>query len=174
MGIILARTLGPDRYGAWVIAFSLANTLSVLGLLGADWLLMRHGSHLQDSGDEQGLRRTIHVAFLLSAVGLAIGAAILVATAPVLAEDVFHRAELTSLLRLGAALGVVLGIGSVLLYAAQAFRQVRQIAIIRNVAGPALRVVAVAIAAFAGTSATTYLAAIVVAEVIVVVLAARD
>ena len=173
MGIILARSLGPVGYGGWVIAFSIANTIAVFGLLGGDWLLVRHGSQFQDSGDTERLRRTIHVALALSAVGLLAAGGVVIITAPMIAAGVFGRPELTGPIRMAGLLGPVLGAGSILLYGTQAFRQVRQIAVIRNIVGPTGRVVAVAVAAMLGASAVAALFAILIAELVVVILAGR-
>ena len=44
LAVMVARNYGEHAFGEWAIAFSLAQLLSIVGMLGADWIVMRQGS----------------------------------------------------------------------------------------------------------------------------------
>jgi O-antigen/teichoic acid export membrane protein len=68
--ILLARVIGKEAFGAWAIGFATAQLLSTVGLIGADWIVLRQGSYYESVGDAARFRRTIHVALGLSGAGL--------------------------------------------------------------------------------------------------------
>ncbi len=144
--VVLAQRLGLTRFGLWVVAWGIGQTLAVLGLVGADWILFRHGSHYQSTGDEPRLRATIRFSLALSASGLAILGVFLMVMAPTFARVFFHEPSIAPLLRVSALIGPVVGIGQTLLYATQAFATVRDLAIVRNLLQPVVRLTAATIA----------------------------
>src|SRR4029450_6235743 len=60
LNVVVARTLGVAGFGIWAVAFSVAMLLSTIGLLGADWIVMRQGSYFHRIGELSRLRRRIH------------------------------------------------------------------------------------------------------------------
>ena len=133
-------------FGAWVVAFALARTLSTLGLMGADWIVLRQGSFYEGTGDLLRLRRTIHFALVLSGtVLLTIGVGLFL-LAPFVARAAFEDAGITSLLRVTAVVIPVMGIGQIMLFGTQAYKSMREVALIKNILQPFARLVFVAIA----------------------------
>ncbi|MEX0984527.1 MAG: oligosaccharide flippase family protein [Actinomycetota bacterium] len=166
LAVVIARTYGKLAFGLWAIAFSLGQLLSIVGQLGADWIVMRQGSYQHGIGDIPRLRATIHVALALAGVGLALlGAGLFLAAGPV-ARSVFHDAGLEPLVRLTAVMAPVVGMRQVLVYATQAFKEMRDAALIRNVLQPSLRLLAVGALAMASASLVAAYAGLLLAEVL--------
>jgi O-antigen/teichoic acid export membrane protein len=172
LNVVLARALGPAGFGAWVVAWGLGLTLASLGLIGADWVLLRQGSYYEGIGDTARLRKTLQFALILSGSALAILTVGLVVAAPFLARSVFHQPSLTPLFRLAALMGPVSGVGQVLLAGTQSFKTVKDLALVRNVVQPIVRLVLVSAALVGFDSAVAALAGALVAEVLLTATAA--
>ena len=145
LAVLIARAFGKEDFGLWVVAYSLGQLLSVVGQLGADWLVMRQGSFYQGTGDVERFRRTIHLALLLSSIGLLIVAVGLFVLANTIADDVMHAPALAPLLRLTALVVPIVGIRQVLVYSTQAFKDMKDAALVRNILQPAMALVFVAV-----------------------------
>jgi O-antigen/teichoic acid export membrane protein len=171
LAVLIARSYGKLAFGLWTIAFSLGQLLSIVGQLGADWIVMRQGSYHEGVGDVPALRATIHVALRLASVGLAVlGVGLFLLAGPV-ATHVFHDPDLEPLLRITAVMAPVVGIRQVLVYATQAFKEMKDAALIRNVLQPAIRLLAVgAVVAASGSLEASYLA-LLAAEIVLLVIA---
>ena len=173
LNVLLARILGASGFGAWVVAFSVARTLATIGLMGADWILLRQGSYYEGIDDRLRLRRTVHLALAFATSALLALGLVLLMLSSTLANTVFHRASIAPLLRLTAILIPVMGVGQLMIFGTQAFKSMREAALIRNILQPVARLGCVAaallivkneVAAFAGllgaeiilTAASTY------------------
>lgn len=167
LNLVLARTLGAASFGAWAVAVSVASGLARLGLVGADWIVIRHGSYFQSSGDEARLRRTLHFALLLSGTSLVLVGGCLLALAPILAEQVFHTSRLTPLLRFAAVLVPVSGVGFIMLYGTKAFQSLREEAVVANVIRPAARILFVGMALLVVSSELSAFLGLIVAEFVI-------
>jgi O-antigen/teichoic acid export membrane protein len=146
LNVLLARVLGASRFGAWVVAFATTQVLVTVGLLGTNWILVRHGSYYHGIGDYTRLRRTVHLSIFFSGGAQLFLAAGLFVTAPWLARTFFESGDVAALLRLAALLSPIVGFGQIMLYATQAFKDMRDVALIRNIVQPAARLVFSAIA----------------------------
>jgi O-antigen/teichoic acid export membrane protein len=167
--LLLARALRLEEFGSWIVAFSFVEVLSVAGLMGGDWLLLRQGSYYQGIGDLRRLRATIRLALSMSAIALtAMGVALLV-LGPVVAVRVFNNESTGSLLRLAGIVGPVFGIRQMLLYGTQAFKSVRDAALIRNLAQPIARLVFVSIAVLKVSTPEAAFVGLLIAEVLLMV-----
>lgn len=145
LAVLVARSFGKEAFGLWVIAYSIGVLLSIVGQLGADWMVMRQGSFYQGTGDEERLRRTIHVALMIAAGGLTVFGVALFVLAGTVATNIFHSPSLAPLLRLTAVLAPIVGIRQVLVYSTQAFKEMKDAALVRNILQPAMALVAVGI-----------------------------
>ena len=171
LNVVLARALGPAGFGGYVVVFSTAMALSSMGLLGGDWILMRHGSYYEGIGDSLRLRKTMQLGLGMSGLGLTVlGAGMALAAAPV-AEGVFDTPSLTGSLALGGVLVPLFGMPQAMLYGVRAFKRVREVALISNLLQPALRLVFVAPAMLISASAASAVAALILAQACVVVVA---
>lgn len=162
--VLLARALGGTGFGAWVIAFALAKTLSTLGLMGADWIVLRQGSYYHGMGDLPRLRRTIHLSILLSGVMLGLMTVGLFALAPTIAQAAFEGEATASLLRLTALAVPVMGMGQIMLFGTQAFKSMREVALIKNIFQPVARLIGVSIAVVVTATQFSGFAGLVCAE----------
>lgn len=141
LGVVLARNLGALAFGIWTIAYSVARLMSIVGLLGADWIVLRQGSYFEGIGDIPRLRRTVHVALLLAGGGLAALSLITLVAADWIAVRVFHQPDLAPVLRLAAILAPIVGIRQTLVYGTQAFKRMKDAALVRNVLQPLMSLV---------------------------------
>lgn len=171
LAVLVARTFGKEAFGLWVIAYSISVLLSIVGQLGADWMVMRQGSFYQGTGDEERLRRTIHVALRIAAAGLSIFAIGLYVTASTVAVNIFHSPALAPLLRLTAVIVPIVGIRQVLVYSTQAFKEMKAAALIRNILQPAMALVAVSVSILVFDNLLLAYAAMIVSEALLLCIA---
>lgn len=171
LAVVVARSFGKTPFGLWALAVSVGQLLSIVGLFGADWIVMRQGSYFQGIGDEPRFRRTIHVALAVAGIGSVVLGLGLFVTAGTLAEEVFHDPDLTPLLRLTAVMGPIVAVRQVLVYATQAFKDMKDAALIRNVLQPALRLGFVAVAIVASDDLVVAYGGLVLAEVALLAIA---
>lgn len=169
--IFLARILGLEEFGRWAVAFSFVEMLSVVGLMGGDWLLLRQGSYYQSIGDEPRLRGTLHLALLLGGVTLTGLGTILFLLSSFIASQVFHSQQMIVLIRLAAVVGPMVGIRQIMIYGTQAFRSVRDAALVRNVLQPVARLVFVAFAVLQSQTPMSAFVGLLASEAILAVVA---
>ncbi len=172
LNVLLARSLEPEGFGSWAIAFSVAQLLSTIGLLGADWIVMRQGSYFHGIGDLSRLRRTIHVALRLAGTSLLVLGAALFIGAEEIASGVFHEPSMTPLLRLTGVIVPVIGVRQVFVYGTQAFKRMKDAAINRNILQPLLRLVFVSTALLIDPSPVSAFTGLLIAEIVLAVAAA--
>jgi O-antigen/teichoic acid export membrane protein len=139
--VVLARVLGSSGFGAWALAFALARTIGPLGILGADWIVLRQASFYQGKGDEPRFRSTLYLGFALSTVALMLVGGGLVATSNLIAREVFEDPSIAPLLRLTGITAPLMGIQQIMLAGTQAFKSMREVALLRNLLRPLARVI---------------------------------
>lgn len=164
--VITARALGNAAYGAWAVAFALANTVATFGLMGADWIVLRQGSFYEGTGDERRLRKTIRLALSLSGLGLGVLALVVFIGSPLIATKVLHRDSLTPVIRLVAIMGPIMGLGQVLVFGTQAFKRMKESALIRNLLQPAARLAFTAAALLISPTPLAALTGMLCAEIV--------
>jgi O-antigen/teichoic acid export membrane protein len=173
LNVLLARQLGVAGFGAWVVAWGIGLTVSTLGLVGADWILLRQGSYYHGVGDTARLRKTIHLALALSGGALTVLGLTLLALAPVIAHRAFHSDAIVPLLRVAAVLGPMTGFAQIMLYGTQAFKTVRDLALVRNLLQPFIRLLAVAVAVLVVRSPLSAMVGMLVAETLLAAVATQ-
>jgi O-antigen/teichoic acid export membrane protein len=164
LNVLLARNLGLEGFGGWAVGFSVAQLLSTIGLLGADWIVMRQGSYFHGVGDFPRLRRTIHVALMLAGASLLVFGAIVFVAAEEIAGRVFDEPSIAPLLRLTGIIIPVIGLRQVFVYGTQAFKRMTDAAINRNILQPLLRILFVGIALLVRPSPTSAFIGLLAAE----------
>lgn len=170
--VFLARSLGKEPFGAWAIGYSIATLLSTVGLAGADWILLRQGSYYDGIGDSARLRRTVHVALLISGVLLCVLGAGLFIAADYIAEHVFHSTSIAPILRLTGLLTPIMGLRQVLVFATQASKRMKDAAVNRNLLQPFVRLVFAVVALAIASSALSAYVGLFAAEVVLAAAAA--
>jgi O-antigen/teichoic acid export membrane protein len=171
LGILLARHLGVLAFGIWTIAYSVARLMSIVGLLGADWIVLRQGSYFEGIGDIPRLRRTIHLALALAGTGLAALSLIVLITADWIAVSVFHQPDLAPVLRLAAILAPIVGIRQTLVYGTQTFKRMKDAALVRNVLQPMMSLAFVGTTVIMTENVEAAFLALIVSETILMVVA---
>ncbi len=167
LNVLLGRALGKPGLGAWAIAYAATQASATLGLLGANWILVRQGSYYHGIGDLPRLRRTIHLTILLAGGALLLISGALLLLAPLLDERFFRGDSLVPLLRLAAAAIPIVGLGQVMLYATQAFKNMRAWALVKNILQPVIRVVTAAVALLIAPTPVSAFGGLVAGEIIV-------
>lgn len=133
IALLLARWLGVDGYGLYVLAVSAASIFTGLSLLGLDRAMIRYVAIMARRRDRAGLLGTIKLGLVVStAGGIVLGAVLFLAAAPV-AENLFDEPELAPLLELMAVVVPFLTISSVLVGVAQGFKRMDYTALAENV-----------------------------------------
>src|SRR5680860_1178994 len=164
--VLTARALGNAAFGAWAVAFALANTLATFGLMGADWILLRQGSFYEGAGDEERLRKTIRLALSLSGLGLGLVALTVLVASPLIATGVFHRDSLTPVIRVVAIMAPIMGLGQVLVFGTQAFKRKKESALIRNLLQPVARFAFIAVALLISATPLAAVTGMLCAEIV--------
>ena len=167
--LILARALGVEGLGAWIVAFSFVETLAIVGLMGGDWIILRHGSYYHGVGDVPRLRATIRFALLVGGTTLVVLATALALLASWVAIRVFHAESVIPLLRLAAATGVVMGLRQILVYGTQAFKSVRDAALIRGIMQPLARLLMISLALLLFRSTSSAFLGLLTAEIVLLI-----
>jgi O-antigen/teichoic acid export membrane protein len=165
LNVLVARQLGAAGFGAWVVAFSVAQTLAALGLVGADWIILRQGSYYHSVADVARLRRTIQLALIMTSTASLLLGAVTLVLAPVIARVFFDSPAMGPLLRLAGVLVPVMAMGQIMLFGTQAFKQMRDVATIRNILAPLARLAFVGLALAAIGSTYSAFVGLVAAEV---------
>jgi O-antigen/teichoic acid export membrane protein len=164
LSVLLARNLGTTGVGTWFVAYLVADLLAGLGLMGTDWIVLRHGSYYHGTGDEARLRETIRFALRVSVGALAVLGLVLFAVAPLLSRELFETQDVEGLLRLAAPAGALMGLRLALLAGTQAFKNMRAFALVKNVLQPTARLVFIAVALIIAPTPLSAFVGLVVAE----------
>jgi O-antigen/teichoic acid export membrane protein len=169
LNVLLARSLGLAGFGSYVVAFAVAKGLSSFGLMGADWIVLRQGAYYQGIGDLNRLRSTVHLALALSGLTSVVLNAGLFISAPIIATRVFHDDSLAPILRVVSIMAPVMTLGYVMLYGTQAYKSMREVALIRNVLQPVIRIALVTAALYVSNSALSAVVGLLCAEVLLMI-----
>ena len=111
---MLARILGADDYGLYVLSVSAAAIFAGLSGLGLDDAMIRYVAILSGRRDQPGVLGTIRIGVGVSTVaGIVMGAVLFVLARPI-AESVFSEPRLTHMLQLLAFVAPFLTVSNVL------------------------------------------------------------
>ncbi len=160
IAFILARWLGAQNYGLYVLAVSAASLFGGASMLGLDDAMVRYVAIQEGRRDDTGLWGTLQIGFGLSMLfGVVVGGALFVLTRPI-AIGLFHAPELTPLLHLLAVVVPFLTLSNVLLGVARGFGRMDYATFAEKVVQSVVRLVLVALLAFVGRL-NLYLAAVI-------------
>lgn len=150
IALVLARALGAESYGLYVLAVSAAGLFAGVSLLGIDDAMVRYVAILTGREDRDGLSGTLQLGLLVGVLGgIAMGAGLFVCAGPI-AEGLFDEPELASLLRLLAVVVPFLALSNVLLGTARGFRRMDYAAFAETVVQSIVRMGLVILLAVAG------------------------
>jgi O-antigen/teichoic acid export membrane protein len=150
IALLLARMLGIESYGLYVLSISAVMLFAGVAYLGLDQAVVRYVAILSSRKDSPGVRGTLQIGFGVSALaGVAMGAALYIGAAAI-AEGLFHDARLTPLLRVLSVVLPFLVISNLLAATARGFRRMDYSAFAEQVVQSVVRVVLLAAFALVG------------------------
>lgn len=150
IALVLARGLGAEGYGLYVLAVSAATLFAGISLLGFDDAMVRYVAIHSGRVDRDGLPGTIQLGFIVGlGGGLLMGAALYVLAAPI-GERLFDEPDLVPLLRLLALAVPFITLSNVLLGTARGFRRMDYAAFAEKIVQSIVRMVLVLILALSG------------------------
>lgn len=176
--IAIARNIGAEQFGAYIVAVGIAWVLAQIAPLGMGWAVVRYLAIYRSQSDQERLLGTVWLAVRTTAAGgMVLGAGMFLA-APLLADNVFHQPRAVLLLRLLSLTVPLSALTDLLLAAVQAYTRVIPTVVVRSVAVPFLRLFGAlgALAIFGGAAFTVacgYLAAEAIALLLAIVAAMR-
>lgn len=141
--LLLTRVLGVDSYGLYALANSVFGITQSVSMLGLHNSLVRFGSMYHSRKEDERVKGVF-----LTAVVIAVGSSSLLAAsvalfAPQISRFVFHKPELSTVLRLFACALPFYTFMTIVAYVAQAFRRIAYFVGIREVLHPLLSLLAV-------------------------------
>jgi len=143
IALLLARNLGAEDYGLYVLSISAASIFAGISLLGLDDAMVRYVAILSGRRDHGGVWGTVQIGLGVSVLaGLLMGAGLFIAAQPI-AQDLFHEPRLTPLLRLFAFVVPFLTVSNVLAGTVRGFRRMDYSAFAENVVMSLVRLVLV-------------------------------
>jgi O-antigen/teichoic acid export membrane protein len=150
IAILLARWLGAEDYGLYVLAISAASLFAGVSLVGLDDAMVRYVAIMADRRDTAGLWGTLQIGFAVSAsVAAVVGVVMFIAARPI-AEGIFHEPALTPLLHLFAIVVPFLAISNVLLGVARGFGRMDYATVGEKIVQSIVRLALVALLAVVG------------------------
>jgi O-antigen/teichoic acid export membrane protein len=179
IALVLARGLGAEGYGLYVLAVSAAGLFAGVSMLGIDDAMVRYVAILSGRADRDGLSGTLQLGLVVGVLGgLAMGAGLFVCAGPI-AEGLFDEPELARLLRLLAVVVPFLTLSSVLLGTARGFRLMGYAAFAETVVQSVVRMGLLVLLALAGwlrlyTAAIAFGLADVAASITLIALLNRE
>lgn len=133
IALLLARWLGAEDYGLYILAVSAATLFAGVSMLGLDRAMIRYVAIMANRSDRAGLLGTLQIGLVVStAAGVLLGLVLFFAATPV-AEGLFDEPDLVPLLRLMALVVPFLTISSVLVGIAHGFKRMDYSAMAENV-----------------------------------------
>jgi O-antigen/teichoic acid export membrane protein len=148
--LVLARTLGPSLMGAYLLGTTIVNLANVLSQLGMDNGLVRWVAHYRAAGDDARVKGTIVQALILSfALSLVLAAAVFLSSG-YLANNVFDKPFLGTLLKAFSFAVPFFTVMSMSLWATQGFKIVKYSAFVQQMVQPLTALVLVIVLYFLG------------------------
>lgn len=132
IAFLLARLLGAEQYGVYILALSVATLTSGISKFGMDSTLVRYIAIKRSENDEKGLWGTIQIAILSSTLLSLMCALALNLFASSIAINIFHEPQLTPLLKLFSIIVPFLTLSDVLVGASRGFKKMEYSVIAEN------------------------------------------
>lgn len=150
IALLLARWLGAEGYGLYVLAISAGSMFAGISLLGLDRAMIRYVAILARRKDRAGLIGAIRLGLVMSlAAGVVLGFVLYLVAEPV-AEGLFNEPALVPLLELMSILIPFLTASSVLIGIAQGFQRMDYSALAENVIQTMVRLALLGLLALIG------------------------
>ena len=150
IALVLARALGAESYGLYVLAVSAAGLFAGISLLGIDDALVRYVAILSNREDRDGLAGTLQLGVIVGVSGGVVMGVVLFLCAEPIANGLFDEPALARLLRLLSVAVPFLSLSNALLGTARGFRRMDYAAFAESVVQSIVRMVLVILLAITG------------------------
>lgn len=165
-GIYLARSLGSSDFGLYALGLTIFNMVTMVVLFGMDSAATKYVSEHLARGDRNAAHRTLFHAVAISLSASVIAAGCMAAAAGVVAQALYRRPELATVLLVLAA-GVPFAVlSATMIPGLQAFQSVRATILIRYLWEPVGKFLLVGIALYVGFGLPLVIAALVCAWIV--------
>jgi O-antigen/teichoic acid export membrane protein len=143
--VLIARRLGTERFGLFILGLTIFTTAEILALLGLSQGIVRFVSLFlgqENPGRIKGI--VLQASRAVVGTGIAVGAALLLLAKP-LAFELFGQPDLAPVIRAFAVIIPFSALGTILLFSFQGLRVLEYKIVIGELAEPTLRIVSVPI-----------------------------
>src|SRR5215467_3771445 len=137
--IVLARVLGSEQFGLYALGLGCFNLLTVIASAGLDSALLRFVPGLRAQGDAAGIKGIVGTVLVLAASFGVLAAVAMLLASNKLASQLFHRDDMSDVLKLFALSIPIFTVSTVALAALQAFREVRWRTSVKYLCEPVLK-----------------------------------
>lgn len=148
--VILARLLGAEDYGLYILMVSIAFAVASLASLGLDLAMERHIAVASRWGDRDSATGSLQVGLLGTLIPALLAAVLLAGLANVIAHDIMNEPGLAPLLHLAAVLSVLICMSTLMVSVMIGCKRIDQAAFADHVVQPVSRLVFILILALAG------------------------
>ena len=148
--ILITRTIGPERYGIFILAMSIVGIIEVLSLMGLGQAMVKFVAQYRAQENISLVKGVIGFGLKVSLISSGILAVGIFLSADLVAHGIFHKVALVPVLRV-MLLGVpFLSLMLIILSALQGAKLVKYRILVEQVLMPIFRLVAVAMAFWFG------------------------
>ena len=170
LGIVLARSLGPEQFGLYNLSLTTIAIASGLSLLGMKTAMVRYVSLYLSRRDERGVWGTIQVGVgLTAAISIFLGISLYLG-AELIAQQLFHDPRLAPLLRLVSLVVPFLTLVDILAATTRGFKKMQYTAIATDMSQPVMKLLLTVALLVTGLTAAKALVAHNVSVIIAFVL----
>lgn len=141
MAFLLARALGADQYGLYNLALSVGTIIAGVAVFGLHTALVRYVAVLTRKKDKAALWGALQFGLGTSTMISVLLSTGLFAFSYVIAEGIYHRADLAPLLQLMALIVPFMTLSTVLTGATQGFKKMHYTVIANDIALVAVRLI---------------------------------
>ncbi len=134
--LIVTRFVGAGGFGLYTLGWSLIDLVGKFGLFGLDRGVVRFVARHHSDGDAQAAHRTVGQALGMGLIASLIVTALVWAAAPWAAATVFHKPELSPILRILSLTIPLMVVSSMLLAGIRALRIMRYEVYVKSIAEP--------------------------------------
>jgi O-antigen/teichoic acid export membrane protein len=169
--VIVARNLRTEVFGLFFLGFAIFKVSAMITELGLPTGILRFIAVFDGEQDQRRVKGTIYFSvFAVLIAGIAVGV-ILFAFSGILSARLFHKPELTPILKFFAFVIPFTSVTTILTFSAQAFKIIKYKVYVREIFEPALRTVAVVLLFFMGFGLEGVMSSYIFVGVIAMVLA---
>ena len=146
LAVFITRTIGPEKYGIYMLALSFVEVLGLMVLFGIDTAMVRFVSHHMARNEFGHVKGVISLGTRVAAIsGLCIGGGTFL-MADLIGADIFRKPELAHVLRIMILSLPFVALMNVILSALEGSRLIKYRIVVEQVARPTVRFILVAAA----------------------------